>query len=330
MFLISRLTCIVGLFVVLATPAWAEPRQPEAPEQVSVADVLDPADFDAEQLLVLHYHRPDGNYDGWNLWAWPDGGDGGSYPFDQVTEYGRYAVVPFDEIGRAGFIVRLREWEAKDVGNDRFVDLNGDGVTELFLVAGDPKVYGEAGEVDLTLRITAAFLDDLDRISLATTAALDAEQIDGLSVEGYGVREVVQTDRSATAGLVYDIVLDGEVAAADLDNLSVTVPGSDPLIVLARNALDHFAAPDAKLGSRHEPTATTFRVWSPVSESVNLLLYDKADGGFRTLPMEQVDNVWTLRVPGDHHGKQYRYQYTRYGETVAGPDINAYAATADS
>ena len=30
------------------------------------------ADYGAETVLIIHYHRYSGNYDGWNLWVWPN------------------------------------------------------------------------------------------------------------------------------------------------------------------------------------------------------------------------------------------------------------------
>ena len=32
--------------------------------------------------LKLHYHRDDEQYDGWDVWMWPDGGEGEGIPFE--------------------------------------------------------------------------------------------------------------------------------------------------------------------------------------------------------------------------------------------------------
>ena len=83
------------------------------------------ADYDAGTVLIVHYHRYDENYDGWNLWIWPDkpkSMDGKSYAFDRTDDFGVSATVKLDEKhSRVGFIVRLREWEKKDVTVDRSV-----------------------------------------------------------------------------------------------------------------------------------------------------------------------------------------------------------------
>ena len=82
---------------------------------------------DSQELIVnLHYLRSDDNYDGWNVWAWTDG-DGSSYKFEEGTKDEKGVVTTITlvpETMELGFIVRLNEWEEKDTGNDRFVELS--------------------------------------------------------------------------------------------------------------------------------------------------------------------------------------------------------------
>ncbi|MFZ4697130.1 MAG: pullulanase-associated domain-containing protein [Phycisphaerales bacterium] len=62
----------------------------------------------AEGILIVHDQRPAGDYEGWNLWAWPSGGEGAAFPFSGSDAFGRYAVVTMGKRpGGAGFIVRL-------------------------------------------------------------------------------------------------------------------------------------------------------------------------------------------------------------------------------
>ncbi|MGN7357893.1 type I pullulanase [Paenibacillus sp. SAF-054] len=75
--------------------------------------------------VEFQYERPDGNYDGWNLWVWGTGLGEHQVDFERV-EHGRAVAsitVPAS-MKRLGFIVRLNEWEAKDVEQDRFIDLS--------------------------------------------------------------------------------------------------------------------------------------------------------------------------------------------------------------
>lgn len=99
--------------------------------------------------LTIHYHRTDGNYDGWNLWVWPETKDGASYQFGETTDdFGKTAVITFDSDKTTfGFIVRLNEWEAKDIDSDRFIETTG-GKAEIWLKSGDATVYTEKPDLN--------------------------------------------------------------------------------------------------------------------------------------------------------------------------------------
>ncbi len=98
----------------------------------------------AASTLIIHYGgREDDNYDGWNLWVWEEGKDGKQVDFSADDSYGKIAVCNLSGAGKVGFIVRLNEWEAKDVETDRFVKAK-DGVTEIWLTSGKEKVATKA------------------------------------------------------------------------------------------------------------------------------------------------------------------------------------------
>lgn len=98
----------------------------------------------ASSTLIIHYGgREDDNYDGWNLWVWEDGKDGKQVDFTGEDSYGKVAVCNVSSAGKVGFIVRLNEWEAKDVEEDRFVEV-GAGTTEIWLTSGKKKIQTKA------------------------------------------------------------------------------------------------------------------------------------------------------------------------------------------
>lgn len=85
--------------------------------------------------LIIHYARPDNTYDGWNLWVWDNGKEGKQVDFTEKDEFGEIAVYSTANTTEVGFIVRLRNWEAKDPDSDRFVTVK-EGVTEIWLSSG--------------------------------------------------------------------------------------------------------------------------------------------------------------------------------------------------
>ncbi|MCR4801772.1 MAG: type I pullulanase [Lachnospiraceae bacterium] len=90
----------------------------------------------AGSTLIIHYGgRENNDYKGWNLWLWEDGKDGKQVDFSAEDSYGKIAVCNISAPGKVGFIVRLNEWEAKDVEEDRFVEV-GDSITEIWLTSG--------------------------------------------------------------------------------------------------------------------------------------------------------------------------------------------------
>lgn len=104
--------------------------------------------------------------------------------------------------------------------------------------------------------------------------------------------------------------------------------GNEQRWVFARNIL---ASPEfyepGFLGSKWSKSETVFRVWSPVSSRAYLLLEDPS----QRLPMKRLANgTWSVTVPGDLHGRRYRYEFTSYSEKRTATDINCFAASPDS
>ena len=90
-----------------------------------------------EVYVKIRYNRPDGNYDGWNLWVWEAGKDGQRVDFIGEDEEGKFAVVKTSkDAGELGYILRRseqgNEWSENYFGADKFVDLTT-GDTEIVI-----------------------------------------------------------------------------------------------------------------------------------------------------------------------------------------------------
>ena len=91
--------------------------------------------------LVVHYNRPDGNYDGWGLHAFGDIEGtvewANPIPFTGEDSYGRFAWVKVKPGGSSvGFIVH--NGDTKDPDGDRFA--NPQVTPEIWLTSGDARV----------------------------------------------------------------------------------------------------------------------------------------------------------------------------------------------
>ncbi|MGW1542711.1 pullulanase-type alpha-1,6-glucosidase [Streptomyces sp. NPDC002309] len=99
---------------------------------------------------IVHYHRPDGNYADWGLYAWGDLADGesttwpDSHPFTGRDAYGAFAYVKLKPgASNVGFLV-IDEDGNKDVAADRTIDLAKTG--EVWIEQGKETVRTERPE----------------------------------------------------------------------------------------------------------------------------------------------------------------------------------------
>lgn len=101
----------------------------------------------AGSTLIIHYGgREDGSYDGWNAWVWEEGQEGQSIAFKAEDDYGKIAVYQTtNQPAKMGFIIRLNEWEDKDIPDDRMIEMKN-GVTEIWVTSGEMEFTYEAPE----------------------------------------------------------------------------------------------------------------------------------------------------------------------------------------
>lgn len=333
-----RLVPLLCLLAILAAPLAEAGADPTASPQ-SVALRVDPSDHGGAALIV-HYIRLDDAYDRWNLWSWTEGAEGRPHALAGTTSTSRYAVIDVPkDAHRQGLIVRRGDWESRDIGHDRYATLEPDGLTEVWLVSGDPRVYTDPADIDLSVRLVGAFLDASRTILLAASGPLEPRATRDARVttgEGeYAIRRFSRADVHAAGRLLYEITLARDVAFEDVASLSLEIPGFDPMTAYARDVLSEprFTALDADLGPRCTSESTTFSVWTPVCDAVDLLLFDEIDDPepARTVPLAPVGRgVWETTVEGDLHATAYLYRYRSYGVTRLAPDIHARAATIDS
>ena len=342
----------IALFALLAAIfALGAGSVPQSGPFPSLAKKLKPADFSsggrpAESLLVVHYHRPAGDYEGWNLWTWAEGGEGFETAFEGKDSFGRYAIVPFTSTPpRAGFIVRRGNWTEKDFDQDRFVALKKGGVTEIWVNSGEEAFSTDPTKVDLSLRVDGAFLDDERTITLAVSRPLERDERKAIeifdrrdpkrtyrvkSVEGNRVLEV-ELQREVDADSIAQLMLRFDPKGASTRELA-DIP---PVTVFARDVLasERFAPLEARIGAFCSPSATHFSTWSPVSDAVELVLYASLDATApeRIVPLTRGEKgLWHAEVAGDLHGTAYTYRFANYGAVREVPDMWAFAANADS
>ena len=96
-----------------------------------------------ERYVQFVYDRPDGVYEGWNMWVWGTGGaSDGQVNIAEVKDGKAYFRIDVSETAEeVGFVLRSTDdWETaeKDVDPDRFITLNSvDPITKVYVTSGE-------------------------------------------------------------------------------------------------------------------------------------------------------------------------------------------------
>uniref|UniRef100_UPI0028DC9AE9 pullulanase-type alpha-1,6-glucosidase n=1 Tax=Streptomyces stackebrandtii TaxID=3051177 RepID=UPI0028DC9AE9 len=296
---------------------------------------------------VIHYQRPDGNYDGWGLHTWT----GAAQPTDwskpllpvRVDAYGAVYEVPLAE-GATSLSYILHKGDEKDLPTDQSLDLATYG-HEIWALSGQQKyllpTVGGAPNLDLG-KAEAQWIDRNTVVWKVKATDATSQQLvyakdggitvtDGaLNTEGQWLR-LNQTALTDAQKAKYPHLKEYPaftVDPRDADRVRASLRGQ--LIATQRAAngallaatgvqtagvLDDLyakKATGAALGPVFRDGRTTLSLWAPTAQSVALEL----DG--RTVPMRRDDSsgVWSATGPKSWTGKPYRYAVKVWAPSV--------------
>ena len=319
-----------------STPTPTETEKTETKTEEKPEVVADSEGF------VIHYVRPDSDYTDWKLWLWVEGGEGADYHFgSEVTESGVAFKTTWTEFGvspdglNLGFIVKKGEWVAKDPDEDRFInfdsyDYSDDGYYHFYLMSGDSQIYTDTIEVNdmITyfgyeyvpvvnkLRVSLKTNRDMGSfvLKLGNTVLVDSKQLaeDDKNIVEYSARtfkyklaDMPDLNDELVANVTFKESGSTDEASADVSALY-----SSP-------AFEKQFAYDGELGAIYSNTKTTFRVWSPVSKSIELRIYRSGtpaylnplgNNNYISYPMTKgAKGTWEYELTGDYEGYYYTY-----------------------
>lgn len=311
----------------------------DSSSEISEDRSFDPDDF--QNCFCIHYHRDDADYKNWFLWLWPDGGDGANYYFEYADSYGGVCVTPLETFStnRIGLIVRDADWK-KDPDGDRFVDLTSltpdkNGNYQIWLYTEISIIYDEE-PTNIAYLSTCAFAD-MKNINVVAGAG----KLYGLEVIEGGV-SLGKTELDGVTS--YKIALDHNayidkpyLVKATFANQYAIETGVSLSGIFSDPAFNAAYAYDGELGAIYTKEETVFKVWSPVSEGIDVLIYDTgtpvaygdaahpgSDAPTQIIPMTKGDKgVFTATALGDLDGFYYTYKVKNYvypqGKEVVDP-----------
>ena len=286
---------------------------------------------------VLHYHRADGNYDGWGLHVWT----GAANPTDwsnplkpvKTDSYGAVYEVPLTE-GATGLSYIIHKGDEKDLPTDQSLDLKANG-HEVWLVNGQekyllPQPAGSAAALDPTTSkavwidrntlawngsdaaastqllyardgsITAkdgALTGDAKWLRLSKGELTDAQKAKFPHLKEYDAWTVDPRDRDRVRE-----ALRGQVVATQHTANGAVLAATGVQIAGVLDDL-YPGATKADLGPTFSQGRPTLSVWAPTAQQVSLEIGDS------TAPMKRdaATGVWSVTGPKSWKGKPYRY-----------------------
>ena len=275
------------------------------------------ADADGSLVIKLHYNRPDGNYDGWDVWFWEVGGEGGGFPF--AEEDGEMVATKTVTPGvvSVGFIVRTEDW-TKDFDGDQYIDISEmiSGTVHIYVesgVEGYTKEYGD--DAVLGTKLKSAVYNNDGTITVTMTGELEGEMWYSFSVSGKDGEVPIVGVGGTGEEFVYLMTLTEELDP--FKSYTITYDGSEYKVsipsVYSTEAFEaEYTYTGDDLGAVWSKDSTTFRLWAPTAESVTLRLFESGKSYVDDLTEEiemtpDVNGTWVATKSGDLNGVYYTY-----------------------
>ncbi len=305
-----------------------------------------PVGFEDNKLsgaVRVHYFRPD-SYDGWELWSWVNQEDGRVHSFDQSDNYGkitRIEAVSEEPISHVNFIVKKsvgdNPWAEKDGEEDRKIRvLPEKEVTDVWVIAGDEKVYYNPYFANKEMSIKKATIEETNKVKVTMSHPVDLEWLKGkLSLTDIGTDFEISLDKEnervfwLTTSLSLNLGKNYLLNVEGLTSVPLTIGG-----IVRTPSFDETYAYSGELGALYEDRQTTFRLWAPTAQKVELVEYvdsqpDSQEKQVRLmLPKER--GTHELSLSGNQAGVSYAYRLTfADGTTTVTSDPYAKAVVAN-
>lgn len=285
-----------------------------------------------EITLRVHYHRADGNYDGWNLWLWDNSNTTPLDPPYQFVKEGNDMVATatiYPGTLEVGYIVRrsvgTKEWAEKDIDEDQFIEIAG-------IMSGTVDVYVKSGIKGHEIVLGKDVVKD----TVIVNASYRAENSDGdprivvkmsNKVEDYEVTNetfnVFNKDYSSKIIAVKNVnnyyyltlsekldLMRGYWVTFEDEEAALRLPD----VYSTEEFEERFTYKGDDLGATYTADKTSLRLWAPLALGATVNLYKDGDPKKDPEPFSQVimtkdvQGTWVCDLIGDMANTYYTYK----------------------
>ena len=298
--------------------------------------------------LTVHYQRPGGDYTGWNLWIWKNSDNNSldtpisqsGVQFTGTDDFGKVVTLKIDGMKSfkdIGIIVRLNDWAAKDINDDRFItEFDANGNAEVWLVQNEKTIFTKKPVIEM--KISNASFETLNEVKVELNKRFKpmAGSSNGFVMSG-GL--TIVSARTENPNLPEDneliLTLSSSIVLTERYQISHPTFGKADValgnLVTSPEFEKKFTYTGNDLGATYRNDSTTFRLWAPTATKVELLTFSSATSEVKNrYPMKQdIQGTWVYTLEGNHDGLIYNYNVEVYGATNEAVDPYVRSATAN-
>ena len=261
----------------------------------------------SENYVRLHYYRPDGNYQGWNLKFWQEDKETGEKKINgeirtnDLDTCGVYWNIPCQaQYGNLKFVVFKGE-EEEFGGIQEYPDF--ETTDEIWMKAGDDKQYKNGLKLFEENEIEEAMIFAKNKIVVRFKQPVE----DRIWVK-YGSKVIPIKNIDDSKAPEYYLTADHHL---DYDHPYTIKAGHlTAKTILSPEIIDQNYTYQGDLGVDYSPEESTFRLWAPSAQRVELELFETQEQTDATTvyPLQKDKHgVWSIRIEKDLAGFYYHY-----------------------
>ncbi|MDD7736016.1 MAG: type I pullulanase [Bacillales bacterium] len=294
-------------------------------------------------MVRVHYTREKHDYDNWNVWSWiiePVSKGGSEYDFSMYDAYGVIADIPLIDLNttKMGIIIRKGEWIEKDIEKDRFVTIpetTSDGIYDIYLYEGREMIYESQNDAskDTILSSYASYTRTGKLTAIINLSTkIDETRLSNVSLFEDSKEITSYETKLLSDGKMIQLLLDDNFQYDFEKQYSVKFDFGgnickSKLVLYNLYDLPYFGEKynydgnDLGVTFNENKTATTFKLWAPISKSVTLNIYDNGtyssmNKPIKKIPLEkQEKGVWSTTILEYLHGKYYTFTVENADQT---------------